>query len=144
MKKIVFSGVLLAALFCMVSCTKSTPTPAANPNPIVGLWVGTFQIGDAASLGSFYYSFNLFSDSTIVQQGGATSGLIYTASGTWSLSKDSAFSATVSNTDLTQGVWVQHLTAKYDSTAGTLSQGVWSFTSGHAPQTGTFSLKRVQ
>ena len=37
-----------------------------NPqNPIVGLWVGTFQITGATSLGAFYYSFNLFPDSTI-------------------------------------------------------------------------------
>ena len=143
MKKFFFFSITLASLF-FVSCKKTTPTPTAtNPNPIVGLWVGTYQINDAVYLGSFYYSYNLFSDSTVIQQGGGTNGQIWTGKGTWSLSGDSAWTATLTNTDLSSGSWTQHITARYDSTAGTLSQGKWIYTSG-STQAGTFSLKRVK
>ncbi len=147
MKKNLLFSVTLASIFFMVSCSKSTPTPPAvtpNPNPIVGLWVGAYQVTDAAYRGTYYYAFNLFADSTIVQQGGDSNGVIWTAAGTWSLSADSAFTATVSSTDISQGSWTQRLTAKYDSSAGTLSNGAWRYISGGSSVTGTFLLKRVQ
>src|SRR5947209_8342748 len=114
MKKIFFFTITMASLF-MVSCTKTTPTPpaVANPNPIVGLWVGTYQINDAAYLGAFFYSFNLFSDSTFIQQGGGSNGAVWTGHGTWTLSADSVFTAHVSSTDISQGSETQTVTGKY-------------------------------
>jgi len=146
MKKIFFFTIALASLF-MVSCTKTTPTPPAvtntNPNPIVGLWVGTYQINDAGYLGDFYYSFSLFSDSTLVQQGGGSNGQVWTGKGTWSLAGDSVWTALISNADVSQGSLTQRITARYDSTAGTLSHGTWVYLTG-GTQSGTFSLKRVK
>ena len=143
MKRLLFFTSVLTLLFT-VSCTKTTTTPAitkTNPNPITGLWVGTYQIDDAAYLGSFYYSANIFSDSTIIQDGGGASGTFYTSKGNWTL-HDSLFTATLTATDLTGPVNVQVITAIYDSTAGTLSNGKWRHTDG-GTQTGTFSMKRV-
>jgi len=152
--------VLAASCYLAVSCTKTNNVTTTihdtttiihkdtvfiqNPkNPIVGLWVGSYQFDANPGLGSFYYSFDLFSDSSIIQQGGGPSGVIYMGKGTWSLSKDSILTASISNTDATQSNWTQKLTAKYSSVNGTLSNGVWQYTSG-GTQTGTFSLKRTQ
>ncbi|MES1159204.1 MAG: hypothetical protein ABUM51_00460 [Bacteroidota bacterium] len=142
MKKIFMCSLMLTSLF-FVACTKTTTvtSPPTNPNPIIGLWVGTYQIDNEANLGSYYYSFSLFSDSTFVQQGGGSNGQIWTGIGTWSL-KGTAWSATLSNTDISSGPLTQVVTATYDSVAGTLSHGVWRNTSGTSAA-GTFSLKRV-
>ncbi|HWK05327.1 MAG TPA: hypothetical protein VNS58_16925 [Puia sp.] len=144
MKKFLFFSVTLVSLF-VASCKKTTitsPTTPTNPNPIVGLWVGLYQVDGAASLGSFYYGLSLFSDSTIIQQGGTPNGQIYTSAGTWSL-HDSLFSATLTGTDLTIPANIQTITAIYDSTAGTLSSGKMKYVVG-GNTTGTFSLKRVK
>ena len=146
MKKILFFTVMLTSLV-FGACTKKTiveaPPTDTNPNPIVGLWVGTFQIDNAPSLGPYYYSYNLFADSTLVQQGGAPNGQIWAGKGTWSLKSGTAWSAAVTNTDMGSPSWAQTITATYDSVGGTLSTGKWKFTSG-GNTTGTFTLKRVQ
>lgn len=143
MKKFLFASAALAFLF-FVSCTKTTtaPTPT-NPNPIEGLWVGTYQVVDAAYTGSFYYAFNIFADSTAIVQGGGTSGTIWTAKGTWTLAKDSLLTIHTVNTDLTQPTITQTITSVYDSTAGTLSNGLAVYTSGGISSS-TFSLKRIK
>ena len=113
-------------------------------NPIVGLWVGTYQITGGESLGSFYYSYNIFADGTFIQQGGGTNGAVWTGKGTWTLAADSTWTADLTNADVSQGSLSQHVTAKYSSVNGTLSQGTWVYTSGiNIGQHGTFSLKRT-
>ncbi|MES1159205.1 MAG: hypothetical protein ABUM51_00465 [Bacteroidota bacterium] len=144
MKKILFFSILSTSLF-FVACTKKTvieaPPTNTNPNPIVGLWVGTFQITGATNLGSFYQSFSLFPDSTLIEEGGGSNGQMWLGKGTWSL-KGTAWSATITNGDISQGTWTQQATAKYDSVAGTLSQGALAYTTGGSGSI-TFSLKRV-
>lgn len=145
MKKILFFSMILASLF-FVACTKKTivnpPATDTNPNPIVGLWVGTFQVTGATNLGSYYYSLSLFPDSTLVEEGGGSNGLLWLGKGTWSL-KGTTWSANITNGDVSQGTWAQQATAKYDSVGGTLSQGTSAYISGGSGST-TFSLKRVK
>jgi hypothetical protein len=146
MKKINLLFAALIIAYSLMSCSKSTPTPAVsvNPNPITGEWAGTYKIDDAAYLGSFYYGFDIFSDSTIIETGGGTTGAFWTSTGKWSLSGDSVFTATVTTTDESQYETVQTISAKYDSITGVLSSGIWS-NSGIGPHpTGTFTCKRVK
>ena len=160
MKRSLFIVLLAALCYSMFSCTKTNNITTTihdtttiitrdtivvtNPkNPIVGLWVGMQQIDGAPGAGEFYYTINLFADSTIIQHGNVQNGLAYSSSGTWSLSKDSIFTATIRPTEATQGSWTQHLSAKYSSKDGTLSNGIWSYTSGNTGS-GTFSLQRTQ
>jgi len=169
MKQIFTFVLLIASLYLIPACTKTNTVTKTiydtttvlikdtvtiikkdtlvitNPkNPITGLWVGTYQITGSESLGSFYYSYNLFSDGTLIQQGGGTNGAVWTGKGTWSLAADSTWSADLSNSDITQGSFTQHITAKYSSVNGTLSQGTWIYTSGtNNGQHGTFLLKRT-
>jgi hypothetical protein len=145
MKKFLFFSAMLASLF-VASCKKTTITQSTtptNPNPIVGLWVGSYQLDSDPSIGTFYYGSNIFSDSTVIQQGGGTGGGINTSQGTWTL-HDSLWTATLTATDLTQQANVQIITAIYDSVAGTLSNGKWKYIVGGNSQTGTFSMKRVK
>jgi hypothetical protein len=173
MKQILFFLLFTASLYLMVSCTKTNTVyktvhdtltvltkdtliikdtivkkdtlVITNPkNPITGLWVGTYQITGSEYLGSFYYSCNIFADHTFIQQGGGTNGAVWTGKGTWTLTADSTWTADLSNADVSQGSLTQHLTAKYSSVNGTLSQGTWIYTSGiNFGQKGTFSLKRT-
>jgi hypothetical protein len=144
--KSIFSGIfVLFALSFAISCTKTTTPPVTSPNPIEGLWAGTYRIDDAAYLGSFYYGFDIFADSTIIEQGGGTNGAMWTATGTWALSADSIFTATVTTTDLIQYSTIQTIRAIYHSKTGVLSNGTWSNTGTGPHPTGTFSpLKRVE
>ena len=114
-----------------------------NPrNPIVGLWVGTYTIDAAPSAGSFFDGWSIFPDHSIIQQGGGTNGVVWTAAGTWSLAADSTFSCDIHSVDVTQGNVTEHITAKYSASQGTLSNGHWTYTNGTG-QTGSFTLKRV-
>src|SRR5260221_13709527 len=128
MKKLFLSFSIGASLLCLVSCSKTVTPPVTNPNPITGLWAGTYQIDDAVYLGSYYYGFDIFADSTIIEQGGGTNGAIWTATGTWALSADSIFTATVTTTDLTRYSTIQTIRAVYHSKTGVLSNGTWSNT----------------
>lgn len=114
-----------------------------NPkNPITGLWAGTYQLVGLEYLGSFYYAYDIFSDGTFIAQGGGTNGAMWTGKGTWTLSADSTFTANLTPGDISQGSYTEHITAKYSSAAGTLSQGLY-VASSNTVQSGEFLLKRV-
>ena len=129
-------GLVAVTLF---SCSKSNNTPA-NPNPIVGLWVGTATYSGAASSGSLYYSYDLRADSTLLFQGLGADGNTYYGAGKWYLS-DSSFSATYHGTNLANNGVILNVSAVYNSAAGTLigTQVV----STNASAIGTFTLNRI-
>jgi len=143
MKKPLLFGSLITLVFFFSYCSKSSSTPAPAPNlyPIVGLWIGTSQIDGQPSLKPAFYSFDLRKDSSILVQGqSGIDGITYYASGKWSLS-GTTFSANVTILNLGSAGVVQTIAATYDSTAGSLKSGTWQNNSGAV--TGTFSLLRV-
>jgi hypothetical protein len=146
MKKVFFSLMVMSALCSIVSCTKNSTIPAApvNHNPIVGLWIGTYQVNNEFLADSFYYSFDIRPDSSIITEGSGQNGATSFAIGTWKLSGVN-FSATVTAIDAVQSEDVQALTATYDSVGGVLTLGKFVNVGGPATgKSGTFVLQRVQ
>lgn len=165
MKK-VFSVILITVFFfSLICCTKTnnvnttihdsttviirdttvkrdTVILTTAKNPIVGEWVGTFHIDGTAAANVFYYRLDIRADSTVYTTGesGLYDGNTTYATGPWKL-LGTAFSASVTALDASH-TNVQTLTANYDSTAGTLHNGVYINISGSS-QTGTFTLNRV-
>jgi autotransporter-associated beta strand protein len=114
-----------------------------NPkNPVTGLWVGTYTIDGNVAYGTFYYSWAVFPDHTIITRGGAQNGITWTGAGTWSLSADSTFTADTNGTDPSEGNVPQHITAKYSSVNGTMTNGKVAYTNGNS-QTQSFTLERA-
>ena len=157
------SAVLLFAVFSIISCTKTnnvtttlhdTTTLVHNDttvikdtvweksikNPIVGLWVGTYQLIGVVPVDSFYYSLDIQANGQVITTAiGATNNSDATA-GSWLLN-GTTFTANVTLLTNTTPAAAQALTAVYDSTAGTLV-GQWTFTVGSGGN-GSFRLFRV-
>ena len=166
MKKIIFALPVLVAFYFTPGCTKNNNTintvydttyviykdtivvkdtlVLTNAKyPITGYWAGLYTIDGAESYGEFYYGWDIFADHTLIQRGGGSNGDSGTAKGTWTLSADSTLTADIVPTDPSQGSYGQHISAKYSPSAGTLSQGKYTYTSGKT-ETGSFSLQRVE
>jgi hypothetical protein len=122
MKKALLAVTLVTSLFILQSCDKNEHTEESHP--ITGLWIGTYDITQAAESGhSFYYSYFLRNDDTIQVQGVGADGNTYYAIGTWDL-EDSVFHATFATTNLGQTGVQQNATAIYDKKNGVLRNGV--------------------
>ena len=166
MKKIIFALLVLITYYFTTGCTKTKNTittvydtiTVVNRDtivvkdtlvltnakyPITGYWVGLYTVDGAESFGQFYYGWNIFADHSLIQLGGEPNGKSGTSKGTWTLSADSTFSADVTATDPSEGVYTQHITAKYSPSTGILSQGKTAVTSGQ-PATTSFTLQRVE
>lgn len=145
------------SLFSIISCTKTnnikttvydtttvvvrdTVYQTSPKNPIVGLWVGTYkQLGGNAA-DSFYYSFTINSNGTMITTAVGPTGSSTATAGSWQLAGTN-FTATVTQLDAGSPLFGQSLTAIYDSTAGTLNgQGIVTQGSGI---TETYLLFRV-
>jgi hypothetical protein len=161
--KFILTSIVAISLFSIISCTKTnnvkttvydtitqifkdttiardTVYQTSPKNPIVGLWVGTYknQAGNAAD--SFYYSFDIISNGTMIVTGIGGANNSTALAGTWQLTGTN-FTATVTQLDAGSPVFVQSLTAVYDSTAGTLTgQGIVTQGSGTNE---TYQLIRV-
>jgi len=121
MKKALFYCLLLSLLI-LQSCNKKDPI---LPNyPIEGLWIGTYNIIEAAESGdSFYYSFFIRRDDSIQVHSLGADGNTYYGIGTWTLA-DSTFQATFTTTNSSQTGIVQTATAIYDRKKGELRNGI--------------------
>ena len=126
-------------IFKDTTVIKDTVWEKTARNPIVGLWVGTFQVvGDAVD--SFYYSFSIDSNG-IMYTSDINASASSSSTGPWQLN---GINYTASLTAM-NGVTPenkQSVTAIYDSVAGTLS-GQNVFTQGTGATT-TFYFIRVQ
>ena len=122
MKKVLSIAIIAVGLVILQSCDKDD---ISVPNyPIEGLWIGTYDIVQAAeSGGSLYYSFFLRRDDSIQVQSVGADGQTYYAIGTWSLS-DSTFQASFVATNLGQQGVVQNATATFDKRKGLLKNGI--------------------
>ena len=142
-------------LFSLISCTKTNNVKTTaydtttviyrdtvyqqHQNPITGLWVGTWQTSNSGD--STYYSFNIAANGMMTTTSIGWNGNSDAATGPWQLN-GTAFTATVSQLDGGSTLYVQSITAVYDSVAGTLS-GQSTFTQGPGSNQ-TFLLLRIQ
>lgn len=155
--KFILSGFCLLFFCCIFSCTKTdnvkttvydtttvvvrdTIYQTSAHNPIVGLWVGTYKAQGGNPADSFYYSFSINAGGTMIASAIGATGASAATAGPWQLSGTN-FTATVTELDAGSPLFVQSLTAVYDSTAGTLT-GTGTVTQGSGnPE--TYLLFRV-
>jgi hypothetical protein len=156
--KLILNCLAAISLFSMVSCTKTnnvkttvydsttvvvrdTVYQTSQKNPIVGLWVGTYKVQGGNAADSFYYSFTISPNGTMISDAIGPTNNVDATAGSWQLAGTN-FTASVTELDAGSPLFVQSLTAVYDSTGGTLTgQGVVTQGSG---ATETYLLLRVQ
>ena len=158
MKKIFLSliTVIILSFFFVTSqtgCTKETVTSRTDtvfqcPQNIQGLWVGTYIVGPGNPVPAgtaFFFSFSIHPDGTMSYKSkgyyNGSSDYITFADGTW-LMTGTTFSFSVTTVNIAGG-GAQHTqsgTATYNSTNGTLSNGVISDPAGGSA---TWSMNRV-
>ena len=129
---IIYAIILFTAQINLSSCSKETVTKydttvvvdtvnTPPPYPIQGLWIGTYTDQNNITL---YESYVIYPDSTMSYKGLGEDNWWYFANGTWKLS-GTTFSYTVTTVDNPSGT--QHTqtgTAIFNSTNGTLTNGV--------------------
>jgi hypothetical protein len=136
---------LLLISTLLISCKKDSEAPKTEPTyPITGVWIGTYTQDQATAQSNYSYAYSIFPDGTILTKGGANDGLTHYASGTWTLTSDSLFSATIMTINVYETPITQNISAIFSS-KGTLTNGVWA---NAVPINGTtfsgkFSLQRV-
>ena len=116
-------------------------TIGSPKNPVIGQWTGTYTIDGNPSFGSFYFSWSLFPDHSMIERSGGPNGASYTAVGNWSLAADSTITINITGTGTSSTV-TGHETAKYSSVTGTMTNGKTNYTNGN-PETHSFTLRRV-
>jgi hypothetical protein len=168
MKQLLLVLAFTGSLYCVISCSKSNNTTTTIRDTtllkdssiikdtitlkdtvvvtpkvtIAGLWVGSYFInGDATD--SFYYQLDVRADSIVYTIGSGTGSGAGYASGPWTLN-GTTFTANLTTMDGVTPENTQTITATYDSSRGTLTNGVWIDTYGNNGQTGTFTVRRVQ
>ena len=93
------------------SCTKSTDTPT-----IVGFWVGTYQVTGSPT--TYYYSFDLRPDGTLLHKGTGADGNTYYGQGTYMVN-GATFNYSDTTLNLSQAGAVEIGTGTYTAAAGT-------------------------
>lgn len=116
-KQVRILAILALSLLSITSCKKDTTYPVA------GLYTGTYTVDNQASLGSFFYSLDIYPDGSLIVKGGGTNNTFGYATGTWVLT-GSAFVATTSTIGSSGQPVTQSITATF-SNKGTLSNGIW-------------------
>jgi len=127
------------------SCKKDSVQPAPAPTyPIEGVWTGTYTQDDLSNDQKYGYSFAIYPDGTLITKGAANDNLTHYSAGTWTLSNDSLFSATITTINIYNSPVTQNISAIF-SNKGTLSNGVWANTTpvNGINYSGKFSLQRV-
>jgi len=120
---------LLAFGILITSCKKdSTNTTPAPIYPIQGLWIGTYQT-DQVTHQPLFYSLINYPDGTVLTRSKGGDGKYYYSTGTWALSSNNIFSATITTfvTPNAGQPTTQSITATYSNT-GTLTSGTWNDT----------------
>src|SRR5690242_12057997 len=88
------NSVILSAIACLImflSCSKET----VKKYPIEGLWIGTYTVNSAPTQPAHFASLVIYPDGSIVTKTGAEDGKDHYSSGTWTVSTDNVFSATI-------------------------------------------------
>ena len=145
---------VICSSFCLLnsSCTKTetvtkivtdtvvkTVTDTLKPPlTIVGIWVGTYQVTGSPT--TYYYSFDLRPDGTLLHKGTGADGNTYYGQGSYTVN-GAAFNYSDTTLNLGQIGAVEFGTGTYTATAGTLT-GNWQITG--TAVTGTFNVKKSE
>jgi hypothetical protein len=142
-KPIAVTIVFLCTL--LISCKKDAESPKTEPTyPITGVWIGTYSQDQSPTQSSYSYSYSIFPDGSILTKGAADDGKTHYASGSWTLTSDSLFSANITTINVYETPITQSISAIFSS-KGTLTNGVWANTVpiNGITYSGKFSLQRV-
>ncbi len=132
----------LATCLAVASCQKDSTTPTPPTYPVDGLWIGTFTVDNNPSqAGSYYFSYAVYPDGSILVKTRAADGNNYYSIGKWVLSNSTEFSATLTTTNFNGSQVTQSITAIF-SNSGKMTNGIWVDVA-NASQTGKFSVDRV-
>ena len=119
--------------------TKIVVDTLKPPTTIVGIWVGTYQVTGSPT--TYYYSFDLRPDGTLLHKGTGADGNTYYGQGTYTLN-GTTFNYSDTTLNLSQAGAVEIGTGTYTATDGTLT-GSWQ-NPGGTTVIGTFSLTKSQ
>ena len=123
----------------LISCTKD---PAPSNYPIAGLYLGTYTVDNIPSQPALFYSIVAYPDGSVITKGKGGDGNDLYASGNYTLS-GTTFTATINSfVKSNNGIPVtQSITATYNASKGTLSNGTWKDTINPfgTPNAGKFS-----
>jgi hypothetical protein len=133
------SGILiLAFVFTSICLVNSSCSKTNTSNTIVGFWVGTYQV--AGSPKTYYYSFDLRPDGTLLHKGTGADGNNYYGQGSYTVNGTTLnYSDTTLN--LSQAGSVEIGTGTFNAAAGTIT-GNWQNIGGSL--TGTLSLTKSE
>lgn len=141
--KSILAAFLVTAL-AVTSCQKDStpPTPDAPKYPVEGLWIGTFTVENNPSQpGTYYYSYSVYPDGSILLKTLAADGNNYYSTGKWTLSSANEFSATFTSMNFNGAQVTQTITANF-SDSGKMTDGVWTDMK-NGSQSGKFVANRV-
>jgi hypothetical protein len=152
MKKLVKNFFVFATLailaFQISGCKKDCPVPTVT-YPIQGLWEGTYTVGAGTIVPAgtqLYFSLSIYPDGKVSYKSKSYNNgsleYINFADGTWTLNGTS-FAYTVTSINY-PGTTIQHVqtgTATYNSSNGTLTNGI--ATDAQSGNSVVWSMKRV-
>ena len=118
--------------------TKIVVDTLKPPTTIVGIWVGTYQVTGSPT--TYYYSFDLRPDGTLLHKGTGADGNTYYGQGSYTVS-GTTFNYSDTTLNLGQIGAVEHGTGTYTPAAGTIT-GNWQNPGGSL--TGTFSVSKSE
>lgn len=134
--------ILLAAIGLIIfsSCNENT-TVETPKYPIEGLWLGSFTVdNDPHHTDTYFYSFSIFPDGSVLTKSLGADGKYYFNTGTWRLSTDSVFSATIVSINFPGPAVTENITAHY-SASGEMTNGKWNEIA-NGSQSGKFSTMK--
>jgi hypothetical protein len=131
----------LTGLLFFSGCSNDNETVETLKYPIEGLWIGTQTCdNDKIENSDNYYSLIVYEDGSILTKGKGADGRVYYASGTWTLSPDDNFTATIT-TLFFKGPPVTQVFTFHYSDSGVLTDGRWKDTV-NGSQLGHFSTMK--
>jgi len=132
----------LVTTFAVSSCQKDPVSPSATTYPVQGLWIGTYTVDNNPSQpSSYFYSFAVYPDGTILIKGVGADGITYYSTGSWKLSSTNEFSSTFTTLNFDGPQVTQTITVDFSDT-GKMTNGVWTDIK-NGTQTGKFSVNRI-
>ena len=136
--KIIFLAVIGLVVFSR--CSKDNTIVETTTYPIEGLWLGSFTVDNAPQPARYFYSFSIFPDGSVLTKSLGADGNYYFNTGTWTLSADSIFSATIVSINFPGPAVTENITANY-SASGEMTNGKWTEIA-NGSQSGKFSTMK--
>ena len=120
--------IILLAVTCLLifSGCNNDATVETPKYPIEGLWIGSFTVdNDPSQSNTYFYSLSIFPDGSVLTKSLGADDNYYFNTGTWTLSPDSVFSATIVSINFPGPAVTENITAHY-SDSGEMTNGKWT------------------